>query len=312
MMPAVSRVQSGRASRLVYVRSIQDSNIWRVETLGRGALAVAPPVASIASTRMDSTPQLAPNGHRIAFASDRSGSWEIWLSDRDGSNAAQLTSLGADSGAPCWSPDGERIVFQSNPEGQYDIFMIRAAGGKPRNLTAYSASELRPSFSRDGRWIYFSSNRTGQRQIWRMPASEGKAFQVTHNGGFAAFESADGTYLYYNQTMETPSPLWRQSVSGDSPVKVLDGVVRAAFAVLDEGIYYIDQPSSDGGLLYTDEPLGETRLQYFSFSTRSSSTIARNLGKVFLGLTASSNGRTVWYSRIDSAVDDLMLVENFR
>jgi Tol biopolymer transport system component len=311
-MPVVSGLRSGRASRLVYVRSFQDSNIWRVESSAPGAMASAPPVLSISSTRMDSTPQLSPDGRRVAFASDRAGGWEIWLADPDGSNAVQLTSLGADSGAPCWSPDGERIVFQSNSEGQSDVYVIPAAGGKPRNLTSHPAIEGRPSFSRDGHWIYFGSNRTGQRQIWKIPASGGDAVQVTNNVGFAAFESPDGAYLYYNQTMEKPSPLWRQPVSGGPPVKVLEGVVRAAFAVLDGGIYYIDRPSGEGGLLYTDRPSGETRLQYFDLATRRTTTVARNLGNVFLGLTASKDGRTILYSRVDSFVDDLMLVDNLR
>ena len=89
----------GRPSRLVYVRSFQDTNIWRVETSASGAPASTPPVISISSTRRDSTPHLSPNGRRMAFVSDRSGRWEIWLADPDGSNAVQLTSTGADSGA---------------------------------------------------------------------------------------------------------------------------------------------------------------------------------------------------------------------
>ena len=61
--------------------------------------------------------QLSPDGRRVAFGSDRSGEWEIWLADPDGANAVQLTSMGAGSVGPRWSPDGERIVFHSDPEG---------------------------------------------------------------------------------------------------------------------------------------------------------------------------------------------------
>jgi Tol biopolymer transport system component len=204
-------------------------------------------------------------------------------------------------------------VFQSNSGGQYDVYVIPAAGGKPQNLTSHPASDWRPSFSRDGHWIYFTSSRTGERQIWKIPASGGDALPVSKAGSaFAAFESPDGAWLYYNQTMETPSPLWRQPVSGGAPIKVLDGVVRGAFTVLDGGIYYVDRPSAEGGLLFTDQPSGETRLQYFDFQTRRTATVARNLGNVFLGLTASKDGRTIFYSRVDSSVDELMLVDNFR
>jgi serine/threonine protein kinase len=301
IMPVVSRPQPGRPPRLVYVRSFADYNIWRIETSGPGAPTSSPPVASISSTRVDWIAQLSPDGRRVAFCSNRSGELEIWLADPDGASAVQLTSLGAQTTCtPRWSSDGQMIAFDSNLEGQYEIYLIAAAGGKPRRLTSHPANDHVPSFSRDGRWIYFSSNRTGGDQIWRMPAAGGEAVQVTHNVGYVAFESLDGAYIYYTQTAEAPSALWRLPTSGGQPVKVLDGVVGRAFMVLERGIYYIDQPS------------GVTRLQFFDFATGKSTTVAGNLGRIVQGLTASPDGRTILYSRVDASGDDLMLVENFR
>jgi len=40
--------------------------------------------------------------------------------------------------------------------------------------------------------------------------------------------------------------------------------------------------------------------------------LSRNLGNVFLGLTASKDGHTLLYSRVDSSVDDLTVMGDFR
>ncbi|HJU63274.1 MAG TPA: protein kinase, partial [Candidatus Binatia bacterium] len=251
LMPVVSRPQPGRPVRLAYARSFADYNIWRVETSAPGATASSPPVVTISSTREDSMPDLSPDGRRVAFTTTRSGEWEIWLADRDGSNAVQLTSLrGPTAGYPRWSPDGELIVFHSNSGGQWDLYVIFAAGGKPRNLTSHPALDAFPSFSRDGQWVYFSSNRTEKNHIWKVPVSGGDAVQVTNSVGYAPSESPDGASIYYVQTMDTPSPLWRVSIFGGEPVKVLEGVVLGNFVLRERGIYYIERPSGEEGTYY--------------------------------------------------------------
>jgi serine/threonine protein kinase/WD40 repeat protein len=300
--PVVSRFQPGRPSRLVYTRSFADRNIWRIDTSTPGATSSAAAVASIASTRGDLYAELSPTAPRVAFVSDRTGTMEIWLADLDGSNPVQLTSLAAaGTGTVRWSPDGETIVFNSNPEGQQEIYTVPASGGRPRRLTSHPANDTIPSFSRDGRWIYFTSTRSGENRIWKIPATGGDAVQITQNVGFVALESSDGDSIFYTQTSgPEPSSLLRLSTTGGQPVKVIDGVYMRGFVVLDTGIYFLDTSA------------GETRLQFYNFATRRSSSVARNLGDVRTGLTASRDGRTIMYTRTDSAVDDLMLVENFR
>jgi hypothetical protein len=130
--------------------------------------------------------------------------------------------------------------------------------------------------------------------------------------GSISLESHDGRDLYYIEATERPSSLWRLPLSGGPAVKVLEGVVLCNFDVVEKGIYYIDRSSGEAGIFFTDRPTGETRLQYFDFATRRSTTVARNLGAVGFGLSASRDGRTIVYSRVDSSVDELMLVDSFR
>ena len=67
----------------------------------------------------------SPDGRRIAFASDRNGGGEVWLSNPDGTNLRQLTfdqNPEFASGFPVWSPDGTRLaVHHDNVTSLIDV-----------------------------------------------------------------------------------------------------------------------------------------------------------------------------------------------
>ena len=300
--PIVSNPQAGRPSRLAYVRIYTDANIWRIETASPGAPATSPPAVTISSTRRDAIAHFAPDGLHVTFTSTRSGEHEVWRASASGADAVQLTFMGANPGWPRWSPGGEQIAFHSNPDGNGDIILVPAEGGKPRNLTAHPATDVFPTFSRDGRWVYFSSSRSGQSMIWKIPVSGGPAVQVSVGPGIMAVESPDGTSLYYtdSETTNSPATLWRIPVAGGAAVKITDGVNSTGFDVVSGGIYYLERIA------------GVARIQYFDLASRKAITVARNLGNVEFGLAASPDGRTILFTRIDSSVNDLMLVENFQ
>ena len=182
-----------RDGRMAYAQVFQDANIWRVDAGGK-----EPPVKVISSTQYDSSPQYSPDGSRVAFRSNRTGSNEIWVSDSSGQIPVQLTRYGGPlTGTPRWSPDGMNIAFDTRPEGQADIYVVSSIGGVAAEGDQVRDEDVVPSWSANGAWIYFASNRTGAWQVWRVPAAGGVEEQVTTDGGFAAFESPDGRYLYY-------------------------------------------------------------------------------------------------------------------
>ena len=304
LMPSVSRAQPGRPARLAYVRSFYDANIWRLDAPNPRAPSSARAAVAIASTRRDVLAQFSPDGQKVVFISDRSGESEVWLADSSGANPVQLTFLGATPGFPRWSPDGKTVAFHCNAEDHpYGaVHLVPADGGIARRVTSNRSTDVFPSFSRDGRWIYFSSTRTGTPTIWKMPASGGDAVQVSPTSALLALESIDGAHLYYVESKSSDSPgiLWRLPLKGGAPVKLLEGVLPNSFEVVTDGIYYLERVS------------GEIRLRYFDFATRESTLFSGVPGIVNAGLTATRDGRMLLYSRVDSSVNDLMLVDDFR
>jgi Tol biopolymer transport system component/DNA-binding winged helix-turn-helix (wHTH) protein len=299
--PAISR----QGNRLAWTQSLEDSNIWRIEITGAAKQATAP-VKLIATSMREYAPQYSPDGQKIVFGSNRSGSQEIWVCDRNGENQIPVTNIGAlNTSTPRWSPDGRQIAFDSLQEGNRDIYVISANGGRPHRFTREPSEDARPSWSRDGRWIYFGSNRSGSVQIWKMPVEGGPAVQVTRQGGLEGFESPDGRSFYYAKGRLVPG-IWRIPVAGGEEALVLDHH-RAGYwlywAVTEQGIYFA-----------TEETRRRPVIEFYSFATGKVTLVMqleKPLGGV-RGLTVSPDGRWILYTQFDQSGSDIMLMENFR
>src|SRR5262249_52155080 len=119
--PVISSHMQRPPWRLAYQKIMLDTNIWSTDAASPNSRRV------IASTRLDADPQFSPDGQRLAFTSDRSGTRQIWVGDSDGSNQVQLTSFSSGfANAPRWSPDGQRIVFAAIIDNNRDIYVISA------------------------------------------------------------------------------------------------------------------------------------------------------------------------------------------
>ncbi|HEY8849314.1 MAG TPA: hypothetical protein VIO12_08470 [Thermoanaerobaculia bacterium] len=66
---------------------------------------------------------------QIAYASNRSGDFEIWLMDWDGANQRQISHHNALSILPSWSPDNDRMVYTFFGRGTSDMVIINRRGG---------------------------------------------------------------------------------------------------------------------------------------------------------------------------------------
>lgn len=292
---------SRQGNRLAYVAASGGCSIYRIDI--SDSVSGNLPIKLTSSTRIDSAPQYSPDGKRIVFQSDRTGSNEIWMCDSDGSNLVQVTFLNGFSGTPRWSPNGQQIAFDSQPGGKGSIYVINAEGGTPRPIVTDDSNNFVPSWSRDGRSIYFASNRTGESQVWKVPAEGGEAVQVTSQGGGLAFESLDGKYVYYRKEY-TPG-IWRVPVEGGEETQVFGSFKSELFgdwAVVNDGIYFVNPDARDG-----------VAIEFFNFATRQIKQVA-GLGKIGIYehcIAVSPDRRQILYTVLWIA-GDIMLVENFR
>jgi Tol biopolymer transport system component len=297
--PNVARGVSVKGHRLVFAREISDQNIWRA--MVEGPKMIGAPKQISASTRDDMNPQPSPDGKRIAFSSNRSGSLEIWVSGADGLNPMQVTSIGRGTNAwPTWSPDCRFLAFNSEISGNWGIYVVESQGGKPRALTTGTSDDAAPSWSRDGGWIYFQSNRTGTFQIWRIPAKGGTPLQVTRNGGSRPAVSGDGKIIYY----ALRDGIWRVPANGGEETVVLGGIPEA-----DAGHW----AGANGGLYFLAGKSPHATLNFLDFKTgRISPVMPVERPWDVSALALSLDGRSLLFDQIDQSGSDLMSVENFR
>ena len=281
---------------LVYEHRSYDTDLWQHQLIP-GPGDQNPKVAA-SSTRWELYPSLSSKGQRIAYASDRSGSYEIWVSDIDGGSPRRLTDFGGPlTSAPSWSPDDSRLAFDARPDGHADIFVIDPAGGVPLRLTDDPADDLAPSWSIDGLWVLFASNRGGKWQVWRARSDGSEVEQLTRKGGFRALETSHG--LFYTRFGE--AGLWTINSQGEQ--KSFDFP-----APVDWGNWY----AGDAGIYETDRSRGQATIVLHPWEGQPLDlfTTARMIPPADAALSVSGDGRTIVYGQIQQRWVDLVLVQS--
>jgi Tol biopolymer transport system component/DNA-binding winged helix-turn-helix (wHTH) protein len=289
--------------RLAYVEPPEfwrsSAEIWRVQLSSAGGQVLGLK-QMLSSANVNNAPQPSPDGRQIVFGSVRSGVWEIWKSNEDGTDLLQLTSFGGHAGTPRWSPDGKWIAFDYRPEAHSQTYLIDVEGRNLHMVTSGNYENLVPSWSRDGTSIYFASNRTGDWQVWRRDLATGSEAQVTRHGGFAAFESYDAKTLYFSKF--NGGGIWSVPTGGGEEKRITDALhlgYWGHFAVTEAGLYLVDSDAEPG-----------PTIKYYNFQTRRLTpilTLKQDPLPFTANLAASRDGRTVFFVQGESKSSMVMV-----
>jgi len=144
-----------------------------------------------------------PEGKRIAFASNRGGSYATYWKNADGTGSAELLASAQDRllYPRSFSGDGKILVLgRSGGSTGDDIGMLTMGENQEiKMLLQDKYDELRPQISPDGKWIAYMSNESGRAEVYVRPfpdVSQGKS-TVSTNGGDEPLWSPDGRELFF-------------------------------------------------------------------------------------------------------------------
>jgi tetratricopeptide (TPR) repeat protein len=110
---------------------------------GLFSMSAAPgvhPFKQLSDNEQDSAP--AAHGDKVAFMSNITGNWEIYVMNQDGTGLKRLTNSSSIDGLPTWSPNGRSIAFVSDQGGAWGMWVMNADGSGRRKLFAIGGGGL--------------------------------------------------------------------------------------------------------------------------------------------------------------------------
>jgi Tol biopolymer transport system component len=177
------------------------------------------------TTANEGVAAFSPDAERLVYRSARNGSFDLYWSWRDGTEAKALTSDEARENFPVFSPDGATIAFSSNRDGARDsrgnltfdnYLLTLAADGTPgalQRISDHPGQDSHPWFSPDGEWIVYTSERGGISD--EEPMVQEVVFGPQMYGELFARRLRDGleVRLTHNK-WEEGNPFWLRPASG--------------------------------------------------------------------------------------------------
>jgi dipeptidyl aminopeptidase/acylaminoacyl peptidase len=128
---------------------------------------------------------------RIAFMSERDGNWEVYIMDRNGNNAINLTNDPSNDGLPIHTAGQDRLAFVSDRDTQgMDIYLINLDGSNVTKISDVPDSNNVPiDWSPDGKYLAIDSDRGGVSEVFLVEVDGDGLINLTERDEAKRFDN---------------------------------------------------------------------------------------------------------------------------
>lgn len=246
----------------------------------------------------------SPDGSQVAWLSDASGEYEIYVQSQDGKGAPRQVTRDGDIWrfAPVWSPNGKKLAYADKRQR---LRVVDVASGSTAEVDTGTYSDITSYvFSPDSRWlVYVKQHANGNGALWLHALDTGATRQLTSADSSAMSPAFDpkGRYLYFlsnreynlafssyefNWLYRDATRIYAATLSADGPAlyRPQSDEVGQTDAAADKqergnGPVSIDVPGFDQRTIVLNAPAGNYQ-----------ALTANDEGVFFIGMTGS--GRT--------------------
>ena len=278
-----------------YIAFSYKGDIYKVAVGGGRALQLTTHPAQ------DTRPVWSPDGKSIAFASDREGSFDVFLVSSEGGTPTRLTSNSV-AEYPIVFKDAAHVLYTANvlqddkdsqfPSGQFpQIYEVSVSGGRPQMFSSLTMEEI--SIAPDGKSLLYQDKKGYEdpfrkhhqssitRDIWLCQLGKDRAYQkiTTFRGedrnpvwnatgqSFYYLSEQNGSFNVYKRDLSTSKDTQLTSFS-NNPVRFLSSSKQGLLCFSYDGEIYTmkegGQPSKVDIRIVTDNQ--ENKLKYINFS----------------------------------------------
>ena len=149
-------------------------------------------------------PAFDPGGRLLAYASNQSGTYQIYTVEVSTGVIWQITTTDGNKRHPTWSSDSNWIAFTTdrNPSTGWDIFKIRSNGaGSEVPLAVGPGNQLAPAWSPTAAAIAYQSPVGNVYRIYSMDTEGGNVIQLSDGGGSPTASDIDPAWSPNGQSI---------------------------------------------------------------------------------------------------------------